>query len=299
MTPHPQTDDPRGHRFDLAEALEGGSSAAVALALARCRTAGVSVPDDLRQRANPLLPSAIPAVFAEIGRWAAAARSLGRRWSETDDPWEADELVRTLVELRTDAEGLLAVLGEELRPAVAAFDQELKAEEGLVSTLAVGGWLEGYRQAVPGVSGWWLNPTAEPPELPTAGFLAVTREVAAAKRLLPQPAGKQLAGDDSDARPEPRVVTFRWRSPDGRGEARLNLPDTPSTAAESVRRPLTLFRDGLPLTGTVVRLGGVSGTTGADGRVTVTLAELRANWDGRLFVGTPPERWPLEVPPTE
>ena len=297
----PQTDDPRAYRLDLADALAGGSAAAVAVALARCHTAGVSVPDEVRLRANSLLPSAVLAVVEEVNRWAGAARALNSRWVAADDPWEADELVRTLVELRTDAEGLLAVLGEELRPAVSGFDQALKAEEGLVSTLAGTPWLEGYRRAMPGVATeWWLNPTAEPPELPTAGFHASVRRVTWAKAVFPAfvdaPA---LAADVADESAPAIPTAVQWYSPDGRDEATLRLPITSGPAAEAEPRPLKLTTGGSPAAGVPIRLGNVSRTTDANGRVMLTLAELRPNWDGRLFVGTPEVELTLRTGDTE
>ena len=77
MTPHTPSDDPRGYRLDLSDALGGGSAATVAMARARCHTAGVPVPDEWRERVNPLLPSAIPVIVEEVNRWTEAARTLG------------------------------------------------------------------------------------------------------------------------------------------------------------------------------------------------------------------------------
>ncbi len=299
MTPQPQTDDLRGYRLDLADALDGGAAAAVAVALARCHAAGLEVSDDMRQRATALLPSAIPAVLAEVNRWTEAARTLNGRWVAVDDPWEADELVRTLVELRTDAEGLLAVLGEELRTAVTQFDATLKAEEGLVSTLAGTPWLEGYRQSMPGVSGWWLNPTAQPPELPPAGFQAVVERVRAWKAW--EPTVEAPLAADTPA-PPPALRSFEWHSPGGRYVARLDV--LASTTAEHRRMepyPLVFKRTAggraAELAGTPVRLGRVSGTVNPKGEVAATIADWWAESDGRLHVGAPPTEWPLAGEP--
>jgi hypothetical protein len=302
MTPHPPSDDPRGYRLDLADALAGGSAAAVAFALARCLTAGVSVPDDLRRKADEVPPSAMSAVVAEIGRWTEAARSLGRRWDAADDPWEADELVRTLVELRTDAEGLRAVLGDGVRVAVEAFDDALKAEEGLVSTLVGTPWLEGYRKSVPNVAaGWWLNPRAEPPELPPAGFYAIVERVRAWKAGEPA-VEAPLAADTDTATAPPRLRSFEWRSAAGRYFAQLDvLTCTTAEHRRTAKYPLVFKRTAggraTELAGTLVRLGRVSGVMDPNGELTATLDDWWADSDGRLYVGEPLDEWPLAGEP--
>lgn len=295
MTPSPQPDDPRGFRLDLADALESGSAPAMAIALARCHTAGVSVPEELSRRAMADLSVAVPSVVEEVNRWTKAARTLGSRWDATDDPWEADELVRTLVELRTDAEGLLAVLGDGVRSAVTVFDQALKAEAGLVSTLAGTGWLEGYRQAVPGVMGWWLNPPDTTPELPPAGFLATVERVRAWKAGEPS-VEAPLAADTPTS--SPILQSFEWHSPDGQFVARLDvLARTSAEHRRTALYPLVFKRTAgggaVELAGTPVRLGRVSGVMDTNGELAATVADWWADSDGRLFIGDPATEWLL------
>ena len=298
-------DDPLGYRLDLQDSLESPTPAApnpvpAALALARCTVSGVTLPDDLRQRAMLLLSAAVPTLRGELSEWAESARTLGVRWTDADDPWEADELVRTLIELRTDALGLERVVGEPLSAAVREFDAALKDEEGLLATVVGSNWFANLRQSLATellAEAWWLYPVAEPVEdLPPPEYFAVVRRVRRAKSAFPAlvetPA---LAADVADTAAAPLPTTLRWKSPDDRYEARLNLPAVSSQADETVPRPLKLIAAGAAVAGLLVRLGGVSQTSDTNGRIPLTLAELRPNWDGRLFVGTPEVEWPLAV----
>jgi hypothetical protein len=202
-----------------------------------------------------------------------------------------------LIERRVTAHGLEAIAPDVFGDAVEEFDATLRDQSELIGSASGSPWFENLRLDLPPdtvADSWWLNPTPDTPELPPAEYLAVVRRVAFAKSLLRVPTeASALAAAIETGEPTPPPTSIRWKSPDGRGEARLNFPATPTNGDEVVPRPLKLYFDGQPLASTPVRLGNVTGTTAANGLLLLSLADLRPNWDGRLFVGIPEVEWPI------
>lgn len=180
------SDDRAGYRFDLADALNADpvDPAAVAHAYATCLQFGVVVGDDLARRALSLFSAAVAPIAAEIARWAESARTLGVRWVDTDDPWEADALLWPMVHLRTDAENLWALLGDDLSTVVGEFDAALRPEEGLLATLVDTSHMVSYRDRLdPELRNrWWLNAKPDQPDLPPADYWKAVRAVIAQRQ---------------------------------------------------------------------------------------------------------------------
>lgn len=319
---YPLPEDPRGRRRALGDAvaaLRRGTPTARAaawslLALGRCLLAEVTPPEGAAEAVAAVWPVAEAKILGELASWARSAETLRDRWHEADGD-EADALVEALVELRTDAwaiEAALDALGvraPHVNDAVAAFDDALRARRDVVATLAGFNWLENYRSGWrdEGAEQWWLGGldaiarlTDEEAArtLPPADYWGRVRTAGAWKRSFPPlvEAGAMAAQTRPDE-PTPLPRRVRWTSPDGRYLAELLLPAFASADDDGVARPLWLTRadgEAAPeLVGRRLRLGGIERSV-TDGRVTLTLRELRANCDGRLLVGDPAEEWPLE-----
>ena len=333
----PDPADHRGLRADLADAralsgLDGPGTEApaaayrLAVALGRCRLAGVAV-DDL---CGPL-PAAVAAAAADelcvrLAGWTDDARRLSERWDQAADLPAAEALSLSLLAARLEAWAAWVAIDESCQAAVErgeanldstaavldrvldaldAFDRELQAQRNLLAVAAETGLLAGWRAALAqpyrAVLPWWLDGTLEAAaeasrravcaELP--GPSAWARLRAAPGRIV-QAFPKELLGAPLAAAVLSAPRLLQWRSPDGRFVAVLALTGRETL---SLRIYTAAGEYATALAGQPVVLAGVRAVVDAEGRATFALPTLRAaGADLRLEVGSDAVVWQPQPP---
>ena len=331
---NPWPDDPLGVRPELQELLgamrtsDDVSKAAMALlAFGRCEMLGVDPHvkfDEAFSAAQ--LAAACSGLEARVEAWSMATQSLGDRWHNHPDPWEADTLCHALLEPRTELyAGELACMnaGRELSPscqqAIARWDEALREQWATLATVVDSTWLENYRLTITAYLGeplpWWLGEELErqakrseleaersPPMLAlrAASFRAQLWHSQFPPLI---ELGAIAAAPETTPTAGPREVPFFWQSPDGQFVAQLNLPQLVNKTGDRQPRPLNFWHQagGAPvasLNGAAVRLGEFTGTISADAeasQVMLSTADIRELCDGQLFVND--QSWELSAQP--
>ena len=305
--------DPLGYLLDLDEAIAQhddsvDSAAQIVNAYGRCQVFGIELAEETARLVQLHIPAVQDRIQTVLGEFVQNARMLGQNWLAEQDPWEADEIVRRIVNLRTDVLGWELIFGNAIQANIDAFDAALRTHQDIIKTSLETNWFQNLREMIrPDLlqRAWWLDSTPLPvadllSDLPSPEFYVEVRRVQYAKSKLPEPIySPALAADVASQTAAPRPTTLRWSAPDGSGEATFNIPAQPSTAQMAEIRPLKLWKDGEPVSNIPLRFSNLSGITNAQGQFLVTLADLRSNWDGRLFVGSPEIQWILHIPDAE
>ncbi|VTR99260.1 hypothetical protein [Tuwongella immobilis] len=287
MTNQEASDDPWGYRLDLIDAVAGESDSTIILAWARCIAAGVSIDADLRLKAQASLPQALAQLRDEMQAWVEAAKELDADWQQADDLWHAADMVKSIVELRCDAEGLAQLYGDAIRAEVAAFDSALRGVSDLLGTIDGSPWVDAWRRSMAalGVDAWWLSVPPVEVEMPEMRYAEILRKIDAWKLSEPAIPGLMAAATPS----QHRIHRFVWESPDQQFRAELEV----AAEVAEVDRNQSLFSlvfvdsEGIPtpaLDGQSMRLGMLNRTISVDGEIRATIQDFWQHSDGRLFV---------------
>ena len=158
--------DPFGYIADLRDVLLANSPVPIIKALARCEVY-CDIPYDMRKLAEHHLDDAIPEIREEFRQAIESAKTLGKRYDETENPHDANDLIRVLIEFRTEALGLEMVGPIFFQELAHEFDFELRKHKELLASVSDELWYYNLRNDMDEMTRegcWWLNLDISPVE---------------------------------------------------------------------------------------------------------------------------------------
>ena len=252
----------------------------------------------------------------EISNWADVAAELPAQWDAT---WQDDEaflLCHSILELRTDAwavelafRELRCKVSDTLRGAITHFDQMIKDQEDILSTVVGSTWWNNQQQWIAtGLleEAWWLNNSLSrastmvvreaTDSIPSKTQWATIRSAALWNEALPALSGMAASTPGSVTTSQ----TVCWHSPCKAFKAVLMIPRRVNeTETEKLRSLFVMRVDDESLAtefaGQAFSLGTVRGSFDTQATAKLRLADLMTSCNGQLFIGEPAIVWRIEL----